>query len=220
MGQLGCGKQRQVRLPQRIAVRESEETLREKPNSQVMVGGDNQINHNSEEVRVKSCSAGYGHTAALSEQGELFMWGFNVYGQLGTGDKKTRWFPYKIDRDIIGTALPRMKKIACSSNSTFGIDELGNPYSWGKGFIGHKGKSIEELPRRIEQGTENRYFTNVYCNESSAVLYAPIRVYSISPKCGPAMGGTLISIIGTGFVNSDKLRVRFKYGDLDKEVSC
>lgn len=34
------------------------------------------------------------------------------------------------------------------------------------------------------------------------------------------MGGTLISIIGTGFVNSDKLRVRFTYGDLSQEVPC
>jgi hypothetical protein len=47
-----------------------------------------------------------------------------------------------------------------------------------------------------------------------AVLYAPIRVYQISPKCGPASGGTLIQITGTGFVNSEKLRVRYQYGDL------
>ena len=53
-----------------------------------------------------------------------------------------------------------------------------------------------------------------------AVLYAPIRVYEISPKCGPASGSTLINITGTGFVNSEKLRVRFSYGDLSQEVSC
>jgi hypothetical protein len=52
------------------------------------------------------------------------------------------------------------------------------------------------------------------------VFYAPIRVYAVEPRCGPSSGGTIIKIIGTGFVNSDKLRVRFSYGDLSQEVSC
>lgn len=52
------------------------------------------------------------------------------------------------------------------------------------------------------------------------VLYAPIRVYDVVPKCGPASGNTQIKIFGTGFVNSDKLRVRYSYGDLSQEVSC
>lgn len=38
--------------------------------------------------------------------------------------------------------------------------------------------------------------------------------------CGPASGGTTITIVGTGFVNSHKLRVRFSYGDLSQETAC
>jgi hypothetical protein len=53
-----------------------------------------------------------------------------------------------------------------------------------------------------------------------AVLYAPIRVYSVKPNCGPASGNTTISITGTGFVNSEKLRIRFSYGDLSQEIGC
>mmetsp|Transcript_7467 Transcript_7467/g.6753 ORF Transcript_7467/g.6753 Transcript_7467/m.6753 type:complete len:149 (+) Transcript_7467:1622-2068(+) len=148
------------------------------------------------------------------------MWGFNVYGQLGTGDKRTRWNPIRIERDIIGNNIPRLMKVKCAYYSTFAIDEFGHPYSWGKGFIGHKGTTIEELPRKIELNTDNRIFTDIFTNQSSAVLYAPIRVFSISPKCGPAHGGSIVSIIGTGFINSDKLRVRFTYGDLSQEVPC
>lgn len=51
-------------------------------------------------------------------------------------------------------------------------------------------------------------------------FYAPIRVFSISPKCGPVEGGTLLSIIGTGFINSNNLKVRFTYGTLSEEVDC
>jgi hypothetical protein len=60
----------------------------------------------------------------------------------------------------------------------------------------------------------------VFCNKDMVAFYAPIRVFSISPNCGPAYGGTLLSIIGTGFVNSEKLRIRFSYGDLSQEAPC
>jgi hypothetical protein len=76
------------------------------------------------------------------------------------------------------------------------------------------------MPSMIEQNTEHRIFTDIFSNEDSVVFYAPIRVFGVEPRCGPASGGTIIKIVGTGFVNSDKLRVRFTYGDLSQEVPC
>ena len=52
------------------------------------------------------------------------------------------------------------------------------------------------------------------------LLFAPVRIYEIEPKCGPAKGGTQIKITGTGFTNSEKLSVRFNYGEASSEVSC
>lgn len=79
MGQLGLGKQREVRLPAKIPI----------------------IDYNSQqELRVVGCSAGFGHTACITEIGDLYTWGFNIYGQLGLGDKKTRWFPERVSFDI------------------------------------------------------------------------------------------------------------------------
>jgi alpha-tubulin suppressor-like RCC1 family protein len=89
----------------RIPVKESEEAVSHKPNSMIMAGGDNELIHDTKEVKVVQCSAGFGHTAALSENGELFMWGFNVYGQLGSGDKKSRFTPVRIERDILGNHI-------------------------------------------------------------------------------------------------------------------
>ena len=76
------------------------------------------------------------------------------------------------------------------------------------------------MPKMIDVNTDNRIFTDIYANDDSVLFYAPIRVYSISPACGPSKGGTTISITGTGFVGSDKLRVRFTYGDLSQEAHC
>jgi len=51
---------------------------------------------------------------------------------------------------------------------------LGNLYSWGKGNIGHKGPTNEELPRKIEINTDNRIFTEIFVNQDTAVAFAPI----------------------------------------------
>ena len=59
-GQLGHGKERECKRPKIIKF--------------------------SEELRVKEISAGAAHTIILTEKGEIWVWGMNNYGQLGTGD--------------------------------------------------------------------------------------------------------------------------------------
>ncbi len=51
------------------------------------------------------------------------------------------------------------------------------------------------------------------CNDQAIVLFAPMRVYSMSPRCGPSCGGTVLSIIGTALKPSAVLKVRFTYGE-------
>ena len=74
------------------------------------------------------------------------MWGFNTYGQVGVGDKKTHWFPERVMFDQDGQSIESIKSVACSNYGTFAIDKNGNPYSWGKGFVGHSGETMSDLP--------------------------------------------------------------------------
>ena len=46
-----------------------------------------------------------------------------------------------------------------------------------------------------------------------------MRIYSIRPVNGPSQGGTLISLIGTGFVDTSKQAIRFTYGGFSMEVN-
>lgn len=54
MGQLGLGRFREVRTPKQIQF--------------------------GENVCIKTCAAGFGHTVALADNGALYSWGFNTYG--------------------------------------------------------------------------------------------------------------------------------------------
>lgn len=207
MGQLGIGVAQVVRTPQHVSFPPDEQT--------------------GQVVKIKSCSAGFGHTAALSDKGDMYTWGFSIYGQTGHGDMKTHWYPEKLNVDIDGNQLPQFNKVACSKYATFALDSQGRPYSWGQGYIGHGGKSTVKAPKMIVQpstkqnaGTDQRIFTDIKASSDGCLFYAPIRVYEIYPKCGPSKGNTVIQIVGTGFQDSDKLKVRFTYGDLSREVPC
>ena len=43
---------------------------------------------------------GYAHVLCLSDRGELYAWGSNMYGQLGTGTKNNLLVPTQIAKEI------------------------------------------------------------------------------------------------------------------------
>lgn len=95
---------------------------------------------------IKVSSTDY-NVIALTDNGELYSWGKNTNGQLGTGDKEDNKIPIKI-------SLPngiKAKDVLTTKNNSFSIGEDGNLYAWGK--FKHrelKGeKDIEELHPKL-----------------------------------------------------------------------
>ncbi|CAG9322910.1 unnamed protein product [Blepharisma stoltei] len=193
-GQLGNGTHRQIKRPQVVSFPEG--------------------------VKVKEVSAGSGHTAALSTEGCIYLWGYNHYGQLGLGDQNPRWFPEIVKTDYSGLPLLKIEKIKCAVNATFCIDIEGKAYSWGKGMIGHGNILIQSSPKKIDMNTDYRQYSQVYACDHTVLFFSPLRIFSISPICGPASGGTKLALIGTAFSQTEKLKVRFRYGHLQIESEC
>ena len=54
---------------------------------------------------------GYAHTMALSDEGALYAWGANSYGQLGTGNKANIVTPTRIAIDK-GRYVDSMMEVA------------------------------------------------------------------------------------------------------------
>ena len=76
------------------------------------------------------------------------------------------------------------------------------------------------MPRRLDLNVESRKFTEIFPNERSMILFSPLRIFSLSPSCGPSTGGTRLSLLGTAFTYNRNLKVRFRYGENEKEVEC
>ena len=70
---------------------------------------------------------------ALTEGGDLYMWGVNSSLQLGVGDTTTRSSPTAVLGGL------KFVEVASQSGSSFGISTTGDLYAWGAGTSGALG---------------------------------------------------------------------------------
>ena len=74
---------------------------------------------------------------AITENGDLYVWGYNGSGQLGVGDEIYRNTPEKIN--LSG----KIKTLKTSSRSVYAILEDGSLYAWGENHLGRLGVGDE-----------------------------------------------------------------------------
>jgi alpha-tubulin suppressor-like RCC1 family protein len=93
---------------------------------------------------VEDVDCGFLHTAALSK-GNIFMFGNNEFGQLGTGDQKSQNTPYCLNvRGYFKDEL--VKQVYCGGFHTVCFCSDHNLYSWG---ANSKGKQFRTICRPV-----------------------------------------------------------------------
>ncbi|XP_076041418.1 RCC1 and BTB domain-containing protein 1-like isoform X2 [Oratosquilla oratoria] len=105
-------------------------------NSNGQLGLGNSVNqHNPcrvaalEGLVITKIVCGYSHTLALSDEGGLWAWGSNSYGQLGTGNKANQAAPVRVAQDI-----ERIVDIAATHycNLSAAMTQSSKVYMWGQ----------------------------------------------------------------------------------------
>ncbi|XP_078172079.1 regulator of chromosome condensation (RCC1) family protein [Carex rostrata] len=122
-GQLGLGTTEDSLLPQKIQAFEG--------------------------ICVKMVAAGAEHTAAVTEDGELYGWGWGRYGNLGLGDRNDRLTPEK----VTSTEGVKMLLVACGWRHTITVSTSGSlyTYGWSKyGQLGHGDFEDHLVPHKLE----------------------------------------------------------------------
>lgn len=76
-------------------------------------------------IKVKELAAGHAHTLLLDQQGHVYSFGSNEYGQLGQGNRETRSEPSRI-RDI-----PESRHVYAGHSHSGIIDDFDNFYTFG-----------------------------------------------------------------------------------------
>ena len=86
-----------------------------------------------------AAAAGGFHSAAVGEDGTLFVWGSGADGQLGTGDTANRLAPTL----VAGLPAP-VRQVAVGAYHTGMVTEAGDLLMCGRGWNGRLGLGDEE----------------------------------------------------------------------------
>ena len=103
--------------------------------------------------KVVGASAGENHTAAWTDEGELFTFGYGSRGQLGHGGTQNESVP----RLVEVLAGNKVVGAAAGKHYTAVWTDAGELFTFGygdRGRLGHGGQENEHVPRLVEALTE------------------------------------------------------------------
>ncbi|KAK9167423.1 hypothetical protein Scep_002614 [Stephania cephalantha] len=100
-------------------------------------------------ISVKMIAAGAEHSAAVTEDGKLYGWGWGRYGNLGLGDRDDRLVPH----EVAAVNGQKMVLVACGWRHTVSVASSGvlYTYGWSKyGQLGHGDFEDHLIPHPLE----------------------------------------------------------------------
>ncbi|XP_028298817.1 probable E3 ubiquitin-protein ligase HERC1 isoform X3 [Gouania willdenowi] len=129
-------------------------------------------------------SAGYRHSAAVSEDGELYTWGEGDFGRLGHGDSNSRNIPTLV-KDISNVG-----EVSCGSSHTIALSKDGRTvWSFGggdNGKLGHGDTNRVYKPKVVE-ALQGMFIRKVCAgSQSSLIMTSTGQVYAWG--CGACLG--------------------------------
>ncbi|HNQ88335.1 MAG TPA: protein kinase [Verrucomicrobiota bacterium] len=99
----------------------------------------------------KSVHTGFGHAAALREDGVAWLWGWNAHGQLGLGDTRVREVPHRLGTESNWVA------VCTASEHTLALKRDGTLWAWGagnQGEIGDGARLDRFAPVKVNEETD------------------------------------------------------------------
>ena len=99
-------------------------------------------------------AAGKAHTAVITSDGNLWLWGWNEYGQLGSGQAgptTSGLAPARLEYRVAFEDF-RVNNVSCGGLHTLAMTESGALWSWGRGVqaqLGHNDRLDRCVPTRV-----------------------------------------------------------------------
>ena len=174
-------------------------------------------------ANIVKISAGFAHSAAVDEEGRLFTWGNNKYGQLGVGDYLSRRFPTQVSgfTDPQGMQY-KIVDIRCGLYHCIALDIVGAVWSFGSNNRGQLGTCESELVLLDSMNLACEKPTPVMDNERTFRRNVPKKVdfLDVSDYSGIIVGRPLITKIEVGAFHSMAIGIPCITGLLDMNDPC
>jgi alpha-tubulin suppressor-like RCC1 family protein len=139
-----------------------------------------QITNIESKSKIIDMACGMAHNLALTEDGEVFAWGCNDYGQVGSDSYKG--LPIKVD------IKDKVTAISCGFNHSMVLTKSGQVYSWGHNRFGQLGidnNKDQNKPQLIDIG-KKVIIQKICCgNDHNLLLSKDREVYTFGKNsCG------------------------------------
>lgn len=130
--------------------------------------------------KVVSLSYGCGpHVLLVNADGQLFAWGHNGYGQLGTGATNQGMSPVPVSGNMLGK---KVREVACGSHHSMALTHDGEVFAWGYnncGQIGSGSTANQPTPKKVGSCLLGKTAVGISCGQSSSMaLLSNGEVYS------------------------------------------
>jgi alpha-tubulin suppressor-like RCC1 family protein len=115
-------------------------------------------------IRVRSATAGFDHSLALSWDGRVYSWGDNLHGQLGHGDTRSKPSPVLVEE------LDGVRSVASGYKQSLVVTQSGAVLSWGSAFDprADTGLCFQLRPTIVEGFGEGVRVRRVFAGDSTA----------------------------------------------------
>ncbi|KAL9677304.1 hypothetical protein QQ045_005532 [Rhodiola kirilowii] len=120
-------------------------------------------------IRIQEVAAGLWHTVCISADGDVYSFGGNQFGQLGTGVDQAEVLPRLLDASSIENT--RVKGVSCGARHSAVITEEGQVFCWGWNKYGQiealKANGVTEVVLAMNYQPEvidGRKFSSSYCS--------------------------------------------------------
>lgn len=122
-------------------------------------------------IRIESVAAGLWHTVCISSDGDIYSFGGNQFGQLGTGADQAETLPRLLDAPSVENV--NAKVVSCGARHSAIVSEDGKVFCWGWNKYGQLGLG-DVIDRNIpvEVPMENCTPKNVACGWWHTLLLA------------------------------------------------
>jgi alpha-tubulin suppressor-like RCC1 family protein len=101
---------------------------------------------NLDGAEVKALAGGQGHSLALTEDGTVWAWGLNQYGQLGDGTNTDSSTPVQVKDSTDPTGyLSGVTALAAGSSHSLALKDDGTVWAWGSNTGGQEQKISGQL---------------------------------------------------------------------------
>lgn len=144
--------------------------------------------------------SGTNFNIAIRDDGSLWSWGDNAYGQLGLSDNSPRFVPTRIG------SSNNWRDIACGDGHVLAINNAGSLYSWGYNINGECGlgdnvnKNVPTLVSTLKQYDQSVSLTSITIDNQKRIACGRNHSFIIGNA-----GGTNNVLYGTGKNNNSQL---------------